>query len=62
MLLIHSCNLLMRVAENSARSTFPHLINFRVARLLGFRRVFAHAAPIFFQRGIANPQTKVKCV
>ncbi|KAG7995951.1 hypothetical protein I3843_01G135800 [Carya illinoinensis] len=42
----------------SARSTFPDLIKFRVARLTGFRRVFAHAAPIFFERGIAKPETK----
>ncbi|XP_047338141.1 uncharacterized protein LOC124941830 isoform X2 [Impatiens glandulifera] len=41
-----------------ARSTFPDLINFRVARLSGFRRVFAHVAPIFFERGIAIPETK----
>jgi hypothetical protein len=27
--------------------------------LQGFRRVFAHSAPIFFERGIANPETKV---
>lgn len=46
-------------AENSARSTFPNLINFRVAKLHGFRRVFAHVAPIFFERGIAKPETKV---
>lgn len=46
-------------AENSARSTFPNLINFRVAKLSGFRRVFAHVAPIFFERGIAKPETKV---
>lgn len=45
--------------ERSARSTFTDLTNFRLARLNGFRRVFAHAAPIFFQRGIAKPQTKV---
>ena len=45
--------------ERSARSTFPDLINFRVARLNGFRRVFAHVAPIFFERGIAKPETKV---
>ncbi|KAB1213931.1 hypothetical protein CJ030_MR5G017194 [Morella rubra] len=44
--------------ERSARSTFPCLINFRVARLNGFRRVFAHAAPIFFERGIAKPETR----
>ncbi|KAL1832570.1 hypothetical protein ACET3Z_002221 [Daucus carota] len=56
--LISICGFGSLLSENSARSTFPHLINFRVARLLGFRRVFAHAAPIFFQRGIANPQTK----
>lgn len=46
-------------AERSARSTFPDLINFRVAKLNGFRRVFAHVAPIFFERGIAKPETKV---
>ncbi|KAF8394608.1 hypothetical protein HHK36_020822 [Tetracentron sinense] len=45
------------LSETSARSTFPDLINFRVARLSGFRRVFAHVAPIFFQRGIANAET-----
>ncbi|KAJ4844975.1 hypothetical protein Tsubulata_011708 [Turnera subulata] len=45
-------------AERSARSTFPDLLNFRVARLNGFRRVFAHVAPIFFERGIARPETK----
>ncbi|KAM7463113.1 hypothetical protein LguiA_031234 [Lonicera macranthoides] len=46
------------LSEKSARSTFPNLINFRVGRLNGFQRVFAHAAPIFFERGIANPETK----
>nr|DAD38155.1 TPA_asm: hypothetical protein HUJ06_008796 [Nelumbo nucifera] len=45
------------LSERSARSTFPDLMNFRVAKLKGFRRVFAHAAPIFFERGIANPET-----
>ena len=30
-----------------------------MARLKGFRRVFAHVAPIFFERGIAKPETKV---
>jgi hypothetical protein len=47
------------VAERSARSTFPELEGFRVAALRGFRRVFAHAAPIFFERGIAIEATKV---
>ncbi|KAJ8465670.1 hypothetical protein OPV22_028222 [Ensete ventricosum] len=45
------------LSERSARSTFPHLNNFRVAVLRGFRRVFAHVAPIFFERGIANEET-----
>lgn len=45
--------------ERSARSTFPDLINFRVARLNGFRRVFAHVTPVFFERGIAKPETMV---
>uniref|UniRef100_A0A1J3E1K1 Uncharacterized protein n=1 Tax=Noccaea caerulescens TaxID=107243 RepID=A0A1J3E1K1_NOCCA len=46
------------LSERSARSTFPDLEDFRIAKLEGFRRVFAHAAPIFFERGIANPETK----
>ncbi|CAN8231900.1 unnamed protein product [Cochlearia groenlandica] len=46
------------LSERSARSTFPDLENFRVAKLHGFRRVFAHTAPIFFERGIANLYTK----
>ncbi|CAI5458899.1 unnamed protein product [Closterium sp. Yama58-4] len=44
--------------ERSARSTFPSLEGFRQARLRGFRRVFCHAAPVFFIRGIANSETK----
>ncbi|TVU18962.1 hypothetical protein EJB05_35085 [Eragrostis curvula] len=46
------------LSERSARSTFPELEGFRVAALRGFRRVFAHAAPIFFERGIAVEATK----
>ncbi|PWZ10075.1 hypothetical protein Zm00014a_042069 [Zea mays] len=46
------------LSERSARSTFPELEGFRVAVLRGFRRVFAHAAPIFFERGIAIEATK----
>ncbi|XP_020552941.1 uncharacterized protein LOC105171563 [Sesamum indicum] len=46
------------LSERSARSMFPSLINFRLAKLSGFRRVFAHVAPIFFELGIANPETK----
>ncbi|KAJ8766341.1 hypothetical protein K2173_022400 [Erythroxylum novogranatense] len=46
------------LSERSARSTFPELVNFRVARLNEFRRVLAHVAPIFFERGIAKPETK----
>ncbi|VAH06581.1 unnamed protein product [Triticum turgidum subsp. durum] len=46
------------LSERSARSTFPELKGFRVAALRGFRRVFAHAAPIFFERGIAIEATK----
>jgi len=47
-------------AERSARSTFPDLANFRTARLKSFRRVFAHVAPVFFERGIAKPETMVR--
>ncbi|KAL6757989.1 hypothetical protein V8C86DRAFT_2609319 [Haematococcus lacustris] len=41
----------------SARSTFPNLINFRPGKVVGWRRVFAHTADIFFTRGIARPDT-----
>jgi hypothetical protein len=34
-------------------------MNFRVAQLHGFWHVFAHVAPIFFERGIANAETGV---
>ncbi|KAM0034503.1 hypothetical protein Hdeb2414_s0016g00498651 [Helianthus debilis subsp. tardiflorus] len=48
----------MLCCERSARSTFPDVVSFGVAKLNGFRRVFAHVAPIFFERGIAKPETK----
>lgn len=35
------------LSETSSRFTFPDLENFRVARLRGFRRVFAHVTPFF---------------
>ncbi|XP_057806059.1 uncharacterized protein LOC131021006 [Salvia miltiorrhiza] len=56
--LVSICGFGSLLSERSARSTFPDLINFRIAKLNGFRRVFAHAAPIFFERGIAKPETK----
>ncbi|KAK6161057.1 hypothetical protein DH2020_004438 [Rehmannia glutinosa] len=37
---------------------FGSLLSGSLAKLSGFRRVFAHAAPIFFQLGIAKPGTK----
>ncbi|KAI3859606.1 hypothetical protein MKX03_007625, partial [Papaver bracteatum] len=46
------------LSERSSRSTFPDLINFRIAELIGFRRVFAHTSSMFFERRIANPQTQ----
>lgn len=45
--------------EKSALYTFPNLRNFREAILRDFRRVFAHVAPVFLDRGIANVETKV---
>ncbi|KAJ9154540.1 hypothetical protein P3X46_027860 [Hevea brasiliensis] len=56
--LISICGFGSLLSGTSARSTFPDLVNFRVARLNGFRRVFAHVAPVFFERGIAKPETK----
>ncbi|TYZ63104.1 hypothetical protein PybrP1_004618 [[Pythium] brassicae (nom. inval.)] len=47
------------LSEVSARSTFgPHLRNFRLARIRGFRRVFAHPASVFFERGIGRLSSK----
>ncbi|OQR89978.1 hypothetical protein ACHHYP_20239 [Achlya hypogyna] len=47
------------LSELSARSTFGHHVShFRLARIKNFRRVFAHPASIFFQRGIARPETQ----
>ena len=46
------------LSERSSRTTFPDLVNFRLGRLVHYRRVFAHPADIFFQRGIANFETK----
>ncbi|KAL3505680.1 hypothetical protein ACH5RR_031062 [Cinchona calisaya] len=56
--LVSVCGFGSLLSERSARSTFPKLINFRLGILSGFRRVFAHVAPIFFERGIAKPETK----
>ncbi|XP_038876043.1 uncharacterized protein LOC120068372 isoform X2 [Benincasa hispida] len=55
---ISVCGFGSLLSERSARSTFPDLINFRVARLNGFRRLFGNVAPVFFERGIAKPETK----
>ncbi|GLE04442.1 hypothetical protein PINS_up013384 [Pythium insidiosum] len=47
------------LSEKSARSTFGDGVkNFRLARMVNYRRVFAHPASVFFERGIANLATK----
>ena len=46
------------LSEKSSRMTFPELQNFRLGRLPNYRRVFGHPADVFFQRGIANFETK----
>jgi hypothetical protein len=45
------------LSERSACSTFPDLKNFRLGKVVGYRRVFAHTCSIFFERGIARPET-----
>lgn len=45
------------LSERSARVTFPTLSNFRLVRVPGYRRIFAHTPSIFVQRGIANTVT-----
>lgn len=46
------------LSEKSAKTTFPNLQNFRLGKVHNYKRVFGHPASIFFQRGIANIQTK----
>lgn len=46
------------LSETSSRTTFPHLENFRFGRVEGWRRCFRHPAAIFFERGIALPETR----
>jgi hypothetical protein len=46
------------LSESSSRLTFPDLSNFRLARVPNYRRVFGHPTSIFFQRGIADIETK----
>jgi hypothetical protein len=46
------------LSEASAMLTCPGVRGFRLARVRGWRRVFAHPAHIFFARGIAVPATR----
>mmetsp|Transcript_15111 Transcript_15111/g.25579 ORF Transcript_15111/g.25579 Transcript_15111/m.25579 type:complete len:275 (+) Transcript_15111:509-1333(+) len=46
------------LSERSSRYTAPNLKDFRVVRVRGWRRVFAHCAPVFFERGIARLDTR----
>ncbi|KAK7363539.1 hypothetical protein VNO77_05685 [Canavalia gladiata] len=46
------------LSEKSARTTFPHLANFRIAKLTGFRRLFTAVGGFFFIHGVANTQTE----
>ena len=49
------------LSEKSSRLTFPDLTNFRLGRVPGYRRTFAHPASIFFQRKIADLDAKTIC-
>ena len=42
------------LSVRSATATFPDLSNFRVGRIRGFRRVFAHTTSVFHVRGVAR--------
>lgn len=55
---ISICGFGSLLSVKSALYTFPNLRNFRVGVLRDFRRVFAHVAPVFLERGIANVETK----
>ena len=49
------------LSERSSRTTFPNLENFRLGRVHGYRRVFAHSAAIFVERGIADLESLQFC-
>ncbi|KAK7387936.1 hypothetical protein VNO78_22735 [Psophocarpus tetragonolobus] len=46
------------LSETSARTTFPDLANFRIARLTGFRRLFTVTGGFFFTHRVANINTQ----
>lgn len=46
------------LSERSSRLTFPRLTNFRLVKVKGFRRVFAHTPSVFVERGVANWETQ----
>ena len=46
------------LSEKSSRLTFPNLMNFRLARMKGYRRIFCHPAAVFHKRGIQKAETK----
>ena len=45
------------LSERSARYTMPSLSGFRQGVVKGFARYFQHTAPVFYERGIARPET-----
>ena len=42
----------------SCRSTFPIVKGFRLCKIYGYKRVFAHTSPFFFETGIANAESR----
>ncbi|XP_027330217.1 uncharacterized protein LOC113846317 [Abrus precatorius] len=46
------------LSTKSAKTTFPHLVNFQIAKLTGFRRVFNAVGGFFFIHGVANIKTE----
>ena len=48
------------LSSRSAAATFATIFDFRPGVIKGWRRMFAHIAPIFIERGIANKETLVR--
>jgi hypothetical protein len=46
------------MSKKTAHRIFPSLQNFKVVKIFGWKRVFAHPAIIYYERGIANTETK----
>ena len=48
------------LSEESSRLTFPDLINFRLVRVKGYRRIFRHPHLFLLKQGVVDPTTTLE--